>query len=140
VSPAPVVRRVSPSPTTGVRSTAALAAALLAVAFGAWSAIQLPRQREPRWAATLAPLAGAPLPPGTVVALAVPSGVVPERRGPLLFEAVWQRPDLHWVYLDDPRQARAACVLVALPGAGPPAGWHELWHQRGLSIFTRECR
>lgn len=90
--------------------------------------------RVPRLADLLAPLAVAPLPAGAPVTLAMPAAVPRERALPALYEAAWQRPDLHWTL--DGGDARVAFV-VALPGGRAPAGFSEAWRGGSLVVFRR---
>ncbi len=91
----------------------------------------------PRLADLLAPLAGAPLPAGAPVALAIPAAVPRERAMPVLCEAAWQRPDLHWTLAEG--DARVAFV-VALSGGRAPAGFSEAWRGGSLVAFRRRGR
>jgi hypothetical protein len=88
----------------------------------------------PRLADLLAPLAAAPLPAGAPVALAIPAAVPRERAMPALYEAAWQRPDLHWTLAEG--DARVGFV-VALPGGRAPAGFSEAWRGGSLVVFRR---
>ena len=90
--------------------------------------------QAPRIAELLAPLASAPVPAGAAVALALPAGLPHDRALPALYEAAWQRPDLHWTL--DGEDARVAFV-VALPGGSAPAGFSETWRLGSVGVFRR---
>ena len=124
-----------------VRRLAAVGAAVLSIALGAVQAgLRLAEApAEPPAAAALAPLARAPIPAGSAVALVVPAGLDGGRTSPLLYESAWQRPDLRWTVADDPRVGECA-YLVALGDADVPPGWRPAWHGGIVTVLVREGR
>jgi hypothetical protein len=125
-----------------VRNAALAGAALLWLAAGVVQVIDQSAvaPRAPAWAPVLAPLAAAPLAPGTAVALLEPIGQDPVAAKPLLMEAMWQRPDLHWARLaafpsDHPPEA-----LVALGSTVPPPGWQETWRRGAVALYRQGIR
>ena len=121
------------------RRIAAVAAAGLSLALGAWSALRrpAPELRHPRWAAAIAPLAAAPVPAAVPVALLRPAGVPAAAAGPLLLEAAWQRPDLRWDWLDTWREPIRPAFLVAVDASPAPAGWTESWRRENVRVLRR---
>ena len=124
-----------------VRRFAAVGAAVVSIALGAVQAgLRLSEPpAEPPAAAALAPLARAPIPAGSTVALVVPAGLDGGRVTPLLYESAWQRPDLRWIVADDARIAECA-YLVALGNAGAPPGWRPVWRTGIVTVLVRERR
>ncbi len=96
--------------------------------------------RTPAWAPVLAPLAAAPLAPGTAVALLEPIGQDPVPTKPLLMEAMWQRPDLRWAFLTAFPSDHAPDALVALGSTIPPPGWHETWRRGEVTLYRPGVR
>jgi hypothetical protein len=92
--------------------------------------------RTPGWAPVLAPLAAAPIPSGAAVALLEPIGTGPGQAKPLLYEAAWQRPDLHWAFLSSFKDQSPA-ALVAVGTVLPPSGWREAWRQGAITVYRR---
>ncbi|MGD1146376.1 MAG: hypothetical protein ABR961_00320 [Thermoanaerobaculaceae bacterium] len=122
-----------------VKGWAGAAAAALSLGLGLWQALRpFPEAgRTPKLAGFLAPLATAPVPRGAAIALAKPASMSTEAALFALFEAAWQRPDLHWTI--DAEDRRVAFV-VATPGTRLPAGFAEVWHAGGLVLFERAGR
>jgi len=118
---------------------------LLVAALAGWGAYGIARTvkqaatlpRSPAWAARLAPLAAAPIAPGTAVGLVVPAAG--ERATPLLAEAAWQRPDLRWTPVSG-RPAPALLALVTLGDGAAPPGWRRAWSAGGVTLHERGSR
>jgi hypothetical protein len=101
------------------------------------------RLTAPRWSTHLAPLAGAPLPPGREVLLILPRDLSRFDAQRLFFETVWWRPWVRWkpVYAQLPSSGPTLAVLIH-PGTreGPPAlpaPWREVWHSGWIHVFRR---
>jgi hypothetical protein len=124
--------------TTALARIAAVAAAAAVLGLGVPSSLRTvpPEQRRPVWAATLAPLAAAPIPSGRAVVLVTPAGLDAETSRPLLYEACWQRPDLLLAMAPPPPGMRVELV-VTLPGAPAPAGFSAIWRRDGLVLWRR---
>ena len=119
---------------------AGLTAAALGIALGVLQAAlgsDPSVRRTPGLAVLLAPLKAAPVPAGASVAIAMPPGVPREKALPVLYEAAWQRPDLHWT-LDE--SDTPVAFVVTLPGGRAPAGFGEAWHTGSLVVFRRVGR
>jgi hypothetical protein len=112
-----------------------LAAGATQVAYQSFAA-----PRTPAWAPVLAPLAAAPLAPGTAVALLEPIGQDPVATRPLLMEAMWQRPDLRWAFLTAFPSDHAPDALVALGSTIPPPGWHQTWRRGEVTLYRQGVR
>ena len=122
---------------------------LLVAALAAWALLGAGRfwhqvvtaPRSPAWERHLAPLREAPIPAGTEVGLLAAAGSSSrEDVKPLLMEAAWQRPDLHWALLDGWPPGRSATTAVAVGAAAPPPGWRETWRQGMITVYGRERR
>jgi hypothetical protein len=122
-----------------VRAALLVGGALVWLVAGAaevvWRTATAPR--SPAWAPALAPLAAAPVASGTAVALQTPAGLHPAEVTPLLLEAAWQRPDLHWELAGTLPQSVPPDALVTVGEALPPPGWHEAWHDGALALYRR---
>jgi hypothetical protein len=120
------------------RLAAVLIAAWMSIAVGARDTLQRPKEHEPRWARAMSSLVAAPIPFGEAVALAAPSGLTPDQREKLLFEAAWQRPDLRWSLLTRWPADPSPRWIVALPDAPVPTGWRDLWQGGEVRVMARE--
>ena len=121
------------------RRLAALVAAALALALGVRGvATRTAARREPTEAQILRPLAGAPIPGGTVVQLLPPPGSSDPVRGTWLMEAAWQRPDLRW-QLAEPGEhcSPAAPFCVVVGDTGEVAGWRVAARLANVTILRR---
>jgi len=121
------------------RRLAAVVAAALAIALGVHGvATQTSARREPTVAQILRPLAGAPIPGGTVVQLLPPSGPSDPNRGTWLMEAAWQRRDLRW-QLAEPGErcvpTTSFCVVVG--EASEASGWRVAARLVNVTILRR---
>lgn len=91
-------------------------------------------QPPPALVETLAPLAGAPVPSGAAIALAVTAPVACEGALQALYEAAWRRPDLRWsLDTDDPLVA----FVVVANGASAPPGSVAVW-RAGRPVLVRK--
>ena len=122
-----------------VRRAAALAAACLSIAAGVWTASDRPdvASRQPGWALSLAPLADAPIPPGSMVALQLPMGQSRRAAAPLLMEAAWRRPDLRWAWLNAWPGRLPPEFLVIPDGEFSRSPWRETWQAGGIHLLRR---
>lgn len=107
------------------RERLALALALASIG---WGVVELLAWRhgpqKPAWAASLAPLRGAPLPPGQGVEVVLPAHLTREQRQRVLMELYWQFPAVRWS-LAEQRSPRQGWVLAA-PGVFAP-GVQAVW-------------
>jgi hypothetical protein len=116
-------------------------------ALAAWALVGLGRAahqtvtapRAPAWERHLAPLADAPLPAGSAVALAAATRGGADDFKAVLMEAAWQRPDLHWAALSAWPVATPPRLLVTVGAAAAPTGWHEVWRRSEVAVHTRSA-
>ena len=121
--------------------SAFLAAAIscaLGVAFLVHPDRSLPR--VPPWEGLIAPLASAPLSPGTSAALLAQLGVSDAYNRFLLLEAAWRRPDVRWTpMLEFPLDSHYDTVVTTDARSEPP-GWSKTWGSGRLRLFRRTPR
>jgi hypothetical protein len=124
-------------------AAASVGTAVLCVALGIHDACRLPPpdQRRPAWAPHLAPLATAPIAPGSAVALLGPPALMRSAdASPLLYEAAWQRPDVRWALLDHWPASSPCRELVVVGDAAAPPGWAAVWRYVDVVLYERAAR
>jgi hypothetical protein len=121
------------------RRVLSLLAALVCLATGAYQATRVPavRDRTPRWAAALDPLAAAPLQAGRPAALLAAPHRGPAWVDPLLFEAAWDRPDVLWGQFDPRRLPGRQPTVVAIGDIPMPPGYVVVWRRGAVTVLAR---
>ena len=94
----------------------------------------------PAWERHLAPLADAPIPAGSTVALLAATRGGADDVKAVLMEAAWQRPDLRWAELSAWPSATPPRLLVTVGAAAAPPGWRELWRGGDVAVYVRSLR